>query len=278
MEYQVRIDYPKSWKENYLKKKLLERGISQDRFVEEFNSNVKIIVTNRLSITELNNLIYLKKVIVPTSGVENICLDKLSKKGIEIIYNPWITAKGVANYTHKYLMKFLKSHNLSPEKKKVCLLGTGVVAFSIYEKIKRDFRDFVSFGKNKKTNLPIKKVIEEKGLIELLKSSDIIINTLPKNPETYRLLFDKTSLFKKGSLIINVSRFGILNEREIIKRVDEGALSGLISDVNPRPSKYKKIHGGKTILTPHIAGIFGDSLENLALFVKKNLICSGIKL
>jgi len=77
-------------------------------------------------------------------------------------------------------------------------------------------------------------IINLKGIEKVLPKTDLLINTLPLNANTKGVLLNKTNSIKKGAIIINLSRKGIINEKEIIKKVNEKYFFGAIFDVYPK--------------------------------------------
>ena len=67
---------------------------------------------------------------------------------------------------------------------------------------------------------------EEKiGLDELLMTSDFVSIHIPKNKETENLISkEKLSLMKEGSIIVNTSRGGLIDEHEVFNLVNENKL------------------------------------------------------
>ena len=125
----------------------------------------------------------------------------------------------------------------------------------------------------KKTN-PYHEIKTRKGkadLMTLISSCNIIINALPLSKETDNLLYGKNSQIRREALVISVSRVGIIDDYAILGDVLKGNLRGAILDVysdeiNPNDYSNKNI-----ILTPHLAGIYGEALNNIVGFVKRSI-------
>jgi len=90
---------------------------------------------------------------------------------------------------------------------------------------------------------------------ELLKTSDVITLHMPFNPEVGAVIgtaeFD---LMKKGVLVINCARGGVLSEDALLNALDKGIVAGAALDVfEEEPLKTAKImNHPKISLTPHI--------------------------
>ena len=98
---------------------------------------------------------------------------------------------------------------------------------------------------------------------EVLSKSDAITIHVPLTKKTYNLFSEKE--FKnmpKGSFIINSSRGGIVNEKDILKFLKNGHLGGAMLDVfESEPLDNSSMFSGikNLILTPHIAGLTCES-------------------
>ena len=67
---------------------------------------------------------------------------------------------------------------------------------------------------------------------EVLKKSDILSLHLPYTKETHHLLtYDKLTLMKKGSILINTARGALIDTEGLVKAIDEGILAKVGLDV-----------------------------------------------
>tara|TARA_Y100001970_G_scaffold17151_1_gene19390 strand:- start:2070 stop:3005 length:936 start_codon:yes stop_codon:yes gene_type:complete len=98
---------------------------------------------------------------------------------------------------------------------------------------------------------------------EVISQSDVITIHVPLTKKTYNLLGENE--FKnmvKGSFIINSSRGGIVNEKDLLKFLKNGHLGGAMLDVfetEPLNQVSKFLGIENLILTPHIAGLTHES-------------------
>jgi phosphoglycerate dehydrogenase-like enzyme len=118
------------------------------------------------------------------------------------------------------------------------------------------------------------------SLNEVLESSDVISLHLPLLPETEGLIgHDELARMKKGSILIQASRGGIVNESALAQSLESEHLGGVAVDVysTEPPSQdnpllqLKGDASRKLLFTPHIAGVtrqssaylFRSSWENI---------------
>ena len=115
-------------------------------------------------------------------------------------------------------------------------------------------------------------------LDELLSISDSVSVHVPLNNETYQLLDSKRlAQMKSGSVLINTSRGGIVDERALIHHIQTGHLGGAALDVfehepldRLKASRFDGID--RLILTPHIAGVTFESNHRVSQVTAENIL------
>ncbi len=164
-------------------------------------------------------------------------------------------------------------------KKKIGILGLGrlgkIVAdyFAVFG-TQVFYYDILKQGKefeNKYTSV--------NSIEELLKNVDILSIHLPYNKDTHFILNKNLSLLKKGSLVVNTSRGGVLNEEALLNLIKKNHITGYATDVlfnepeikNNQLLKYAQ-KNDNILITPHIAGNTFESIEKTETFVLKKFI------
>lgn len=104
-------------------------------------------------------------------------------------------------------------------------------------------------------------------LDELLATSDVVSLHIPLTAES-RGMFDakRIAQMKRGAVLINTARGGIVDERALAEALHAGKLSGAAIDVfeqEPLPAGSVLTDVPNLILTPHIAGVTADSEERV---------------
>lgn len=120
--------------------------------------------------------------------------------------------------------------------------------------------------------------VKKVSLEELCRSADIISVHVPLSKETYHLISKpQFDIMKKGVIIINTSRGGLVCQEDLLDAVDAGVVKAAGLDVletepltNPdeRILKYDNI-----IITPHFAFNSEESFEEL----REKVVLSAIK-
>lgn len=116
-------------------------------------------------------------------------------------------------------------------------------------------------------------------LEELLKTSDIVSVHSPLNEKTQNLIaYKQMKLMKPSALLINTSRGGIVNEKDLSKAIDEGLIRGAGVDAykqEPLPADHPYLavkNKDNLLLTPHMAW---TSIEARTLLM--NIVYDNIK-
>ena len=109
----------------------------------------------------------------------------------------------------------------------------------------------------------------------VLSQSDIVSLHCPLFPETTGLINRETiAEMKRGALLINTSRGGVLNERDVADALADGRLGGagldVLSTEPPRPDN-PLLFAPNCVITPHIAWATKEARTRLIRILEDNL-------
>ncbi len=113
-------------------------------------------------------------------------------------------------------------------------------------------------------------------LDELLATSDIVSLHMPLTAES-RGMFDakRIAQMKRGAVLINTARGGIVDERALAEALHAGRLAGAAVDVfekEPLPAGSALVNVPNLILTPHIAGVTAESEERVCNLITDRVL------
>tara|TARA_B100000029_G_scaffold503691_1_gene581135 strand:+ start:536 stop:1495 length:960 start_codon:yes stop_codon:yes gene_type:complete len=127
-----------------------------------------------------------------------------------------------------------------------------------------------------------KKTIESLGgkkisnLDEGLEEADILSLSVPLTKDTYNMInLEKMKKMKKTSIIINTSRGGIINEKDLNTALDKEIIYGAGIDVFEKepPSKDNPLlKNKKVLLSPHAATFTKECSSKMAIQTAQNII------
>ena len=116
--------------------------------------------------------------------------------------------------------------------------------------------------------------VEKVELAELLARADVITLHTPLTDKTRNILSaDALAKTKKGVLIINCARGGLVDEAALRAGLDSGHIGGAAFDVFvEEPAKDNVLFGAPNfIATPHLGAATGEAQENVALQVAEQM-------
>ena len=169
--------------------------------------------------------------------------------------------------------------------KTVAIIGFGDVGSEVAKRLKAFDVKIIGVGRREKIETLF---TDEYCLIneidEVLRKSDIVILTLPFTEETMNLIDgERIACMKDNSVLINVSRGGIIDEEALIIALQENKFLGVALDVfNEEPLLEDNILWDleNVIITPHNSFVsvntneqllFRLMLKNLNLFIITNV-------
>jgi phosphoglycerate dehydrogenase-like enzyme len=112
-------------------------------------------------------------------------------------------------------------------------------------------------------------------LPSLLKESDFVVVATPHTAETHHFIGERElRLMKPTAYIINIARGGIIDEKALIKALDEKWISGAGLDVTerePLPTESRLWDFPNVILSPHVSGGHEDYMVHATGLFCENL-------
>ena len=111
---------------------------------------------------------------------------------------------------------------------------------------------------------------------QALKEADILSLSLPLNEETKNLIsLKEMSIMKKSAVLINISRGGIVNEKDLNKALEDKLISFAGIDVfekEPPDLDNPLLKNNRVLLSPHAATFTRECLENMSMETVQNII------
>lgn len=194
-----------------------------------------------------------KLIATATIGTDHIDIPWCEKNGITVKSSPGCNAPGVAQYVFSSIFKC----GFKPGKGTLGIIGNGnvggIVADWAHE---MGIKVLINDPPRKEKGLTD---VEYKSLEEVLKGSDIISLHVPFTKEgeypTYKLIGEKElKLMKHGSILINSSRGGVVDEKALKEAIDKNNLKAIVDVWENEPAIDLELVDMATISTPHIAG------------------------
>jgi len=252
-----------------------------------------IVLTNKVVIDkEVIDNTNLKMIQVLATGMNNIDIEYAKSKGIIVKNVAGYSTESVAQLTFAFALEIMNKLKYYDEYSKTKysqseifthivdfyelngktwgIIGLGTIGKRVAEIAKCFGCDVVYYstsGKNNDNNY------KQVSLDEVLKS-DIISIHAPLNENTNNLL-NKTNLelIKKGAILINMGRGGIVNENDLAEIIDKkGFFAGFdVFTKEPIDKDNPLLKVKNIILTPHIAWASVEARKKLIKLAYENI-------
>lgn len=290
-------DFPHQW---------VEYDYTESDALMERAGDATVIVTCGAPVraAELAQLPQLQMVCIAMTGTDHVDLEYCHEHDIQVCNVPAYSPATVAEHALALLLalrrQIVSYHNLLKSDKwygsdwqtnvfldyevndihasRIGIVGTGMIGRAMGEMAAGLGMDVVYYNRGRKEgDLPLV------SFDELLKTCDVISLHCPLNGETRDLFtLAEFKLMKKGAVMINAARGGLVNERDLAEALTSGVLAGAAFDVvehepiRPDEPLLELLDLPNFVMTPHVAwssqqamqGLIDRAIENINLWNK----------
>ncbi len=246
------------WEEDYIKANL--KNVQLKFFKNDLNErNVKkiknfdaiaIFIYSQITKRILDQLPNLKLITTMSTGYDHIDLEECKKRGITVCNVPTYGENTVAEHTFALILtlsrKIIESVNRTRrgdfslkglrgfdlKGKTIGIVGCGNIGRHVARIAKGFKMKILVYDVCKDMKFAKQIGFKYVDLNILLKKSDIITLHVPLLPATKHMINkDNIKLIKKGAILINTARGGVVDTTALIKALDKGILSAAALDV-----------------------------------------------
>jgi D-lactate dehydrogenase len=303
----------KDWERDYIKNKLENHELEfyAEPLTRENVENVKafeiisVFIYSKLTPDILDQIPKLKLIVTRSTGFEHIPLEECKKRNILLANVPTYGENTVAEHTFALILSLSRNVHKSYVRtqkrdfsieglkgfdikgKTIGVIGAGHIGLHVIKIAKGFGMNALAFDVNQDKFMAEVLGFEYVSIKELLNNSDIITLHVPYNKKTHHLINkDNINQIKKGAILINTSRGGVVDTEALIEALNKKILSGVGVDVleNEELIKEEKqlLHDEKRIeilsnlvqdhillskdnvvYTPHIAFYSQEALERI---------------
>lgn len=217
----------------------------------------------------------LKFLFVVSAGVEKLPFELLKEKNVLVANSGDLSAEAMAEHTigimlmfsaklllslnnqrKKFWQKYVMNDTLSG--KNLLVVGAGKIGRCIASKAKAFNMNVIGVKKEPSELDNFDKVVSTDRLGEYMPLADYVVCTLPLTSETERIFdYDMFCKMNSNGVFINISRGKLVDEKGIIKALDEKAIRGAALDVfeiEPLPEESPLWDMENVIVTTHSSG------------------------
>jgi len=223
------------------------------------------------------------------AGVDNIDVNKASRKGILVMNTPGGNTISTAEHTMALLLGMCRNIAQSNQSlksgkwdrknfkgtevagKTIGIIGLGKIGREVAIRCQTFGMNIVAYDPILQSDINSSLKIRLVNLDKIWELADIITVHVPLNSETNHLISESVlSKCKNGVKIINCARGGIIDENALLKALEVGKVSAAAFDVyetEPPASENKLINHPKVLSTPHL----GASTEEAQIKVAQQI-------
>ena len=222
-------------------------------------------------------------------GIDNIDIEEATNKEIYVTNSPNANIISVAELTIGLIISAARNIHTSNNslkdknwdrnkflgtelyKKQLGLIGFGKAAREVAKRLTAFGMEIVFYDPYVEASEDEANKVE---LDELLKTSDVISIHVVKNEETKNMINDeKLNLIKKGGILVNTSRGGIVDEVALFKRSsDDVIFAGLDVFSQEPPDINETFSTSNIVTTPHLGASTQEAQLRAGLETVQNIL------
>jgi glyoxylate reductase len=230
-------------------------------------------------------------------GYDNVDMEEVKKRNIGVSNTPGTSSTAVAEHAVAFMLtlttridegdRFMrkgKYKGWDPDLlvgtdlkgKTIGLIGAGQIGTEVAKILHFGFGCNVIYS-DITPNSTLEAIIgpTKKETAEILREADIVSLHVPLLPSTHHLI-NKESLatMKKTAFLVNTSRGGVIDEKELVVALKNKVIKGAAIDVYEFEPKLTKglTKLSNIVLTPHIASARQSSRDRMSEIAAKNII------
>ena len=251
------LEVAEKWQQAYLAEQFKQVPFDSDTVVaqnfKKAAAEVKalsVFVNSRVNAKVLDQFPNLKLIATRSTGFDHIDMDETHKRGIQVSNVPTYGENTVAEHTFALILSLsrnlrkayfkTKDGNFSLDGlmgfdlkgKTLGVIGTGHIGLHVIHMARGFGIDVIAFDVKKNHFLSEVLGFQYVDFDELLEKSDILSLHVPYMPATHHLInHQNIHKIRRGAVLINTSRGGLVETSALVKALDEGILSGAGLDV-----------------------------------------------
>lgn len=271
---------------------------SQEVLEKESRDKDAIVIRALGAVTEalIANAPRLKAVGRHGVGVDNVDVRAATKHGVIVVYTPEANAEAVADYTVGLMIavarRLVEADRELRTKgdwkaryeligsdlhgKTLGIIGLGRIGVRVARRARGFDMSLLAYDPYVTQAAAAQAGARLVDLDTLIGNSDMVTVHVPLTEETRHLLGKRQfSLMKRGAILINASRGGVVDEQALAEALSSGRLAGAGLDVfekEPVSSMNPLLSMRNVVLSPHMASHSRESLREMAVTVAEDVL------
>jgi D-3-phosphoglycerate dehydrogenase len=226
-------------------------------------------------------------------GLDNVDLKAATKKGIVAMNTPAGNTTSTAEQTMSLILSLSRSipqavastkagqwerskfKGVELYGKTLGVIGLGRIGSTVANMARGFGMKIIGYDPFLSLEVAQQRGIEMVDLETLYKSSDYITIHVPKTPETKGMIGEKQiAMMKKSVRLINCARGGIIDEKALVKALQEKRIAGCALDVyeqEPPDPKHPLFSFDNCVTTPHLGASTDEAQINVAIEIAETV-------
>lgn len=211
---------------------------------------ISVFIYSSLTSEVIKAMPKLKLIVTRSMGYDHIDLNYCKKMGITVCNIPMYGANTVAEHTFALLLNISRNIYTSIERtrrgnfevdnlrgfdlsgKTIGVIGTGHIGKEVIKISHGIGMKVIAYSRHPNEELARKLKVTFHNLNELLSLSDVVTFHVPHSKETHHMINKRNiGKFKKGSILINTARGGLIQTEAILYGLEKGILKAVGLDV-----------------------------------------------
>jgi D-3-phosphoglycerate dehydrogenase len=277
------------------------KELGSDDLLKSIKDYDVLVVRSRTKVTKevINAGSKLRIIARAGVGLDNIDVNAAKAKNISVINSPEAPSVSVAELVFGFMLSIARSISLADaslkngkwikqslegfelRNKTLGIIGFGRIGREVAKRAISFEMRVLAFDTMPQSLTDAKKLgVEAVGtdrmaFEKLVRNSDFITIHVPSLPETHHMFGQKEfSLMKKGAVLINAARGGIIEESSLLNALKEGKIGGVGLDVfeEEPPKNTDLIKLSNVVCTPHIGAQTKEAQESAGNIIAGKIV------
>ena len=225
------------------------------------------------------------------AGSDRVDIEACKKKGIIITNTPGVNSESVADLAFGLMLSVARkipaldrkvragdwprTTGTELYKKTLGIVGLGAIGKGVAMRAKGFSMEILAYDPFIDKSFAGANGIKDCPFEELIRNSDFISLHLPLNDQTRNIInADTIKIMKRGAVVINTARGGLIDEQAAYEALKSGRLGGLGLDAFEKepPGSSPLFELENVVVTPHAGAHTMEAVNNMGILAVQNLI------
>jgi D-3-phosphoglycerate dehydrogenase len=258
--------------------------LSEDDLIRELADCDAVIISSRTGISRRVIKASTKLRVISKFGAkpDNVDFQAAAERGIRVLWTPLSNPDSVAEFTVLLMLALLRklARGVAILKqgkwrndveqtsdilgRTVGLVGLGNVGIGVAKRVRSFQTRVIAFDPFVSPDFAKEAEVELVDFAALLRKSDVLSLHATLTPETRHMIgYPQFQSMKKGAILINTARGGLVDETALLRALKEGLIAGAgldVFEVEPPSADSPLLAMDNVIATPHIAARTHDTV------------------